>query len=81
MIFFVFGKFGISIFPIGKNSTFVPKIGDFSSRKRFSDFFFFNCSLDEMEKNPLLFRKFGNLAAQKVALIELKIGTYIVQIG
>ena len=50
MIFFVFRKFGISIFPIGKKSTFVPKIGDFSYRKRFSNFFnfFLNCSLGKI---------------------------------
>ena len=40
MIFFVFGKFGISIFPIGKKSTFVPKIGGFRRQKSCSDFFY-----------------------------------------
>ena len=32
-----FGKFRIWNVPIGKKSTFVPKIGDFGERKRFSD--------------------------------------------
>ena len=40
MFFFVFGKIRISIFPIGKKSTFVPKIGGKFSKKICSNFFF-----------------------------------------
>ena len=36
-----FGKFGIRNVPIGKKSTFVPKIEDFLRAKKFSDFFFY----------------------------------------
>ena len=36
-----FGTFRISIFPIGKKSTFVPKFGGFGGPKRFSNFYYF----------------------------------------
>ena len=49
MFFFVFGKIRISIFPIGKKSTFVPKIGGFRRQKSCSDFFnlFFEMKLKQ----------------------------------
>ena len=46
-----FGTFRIPIFPIGKKSTFVPKIGGFRGPKRVSEFYFFLSiwSLDEIK--------------------------------
>ena len=58
MIFFVFGKFCIRNVPSGKKSTFVPKIGGFSSRKRFSNFFFLFFKLKLRQNN---FFEFWNI--------------------
>ena len=77
IIFFKFGTFWIPIFPMGKKSNLLWKICIFFSKSlRASGTFFLN-------QNP-----YGHLALffwgrvkKKVALIELKIGTYIVQIG